>query len=115
MGFAIEAMAPRTETTAIACSLTSKELRERRAMARERLWPHLEATETFAHGLTLTFPNTDAIRATVEEFVGLERQCCGFLTFIVTPPEQGLAVRIEGPPEAAATLAMFATAIGDKT
>jgi hypothetical protein len=93
------------------CSLTDEELQERRGMARESLLPHLVETKRLESGLELTFPDTDAVRFSVETFVRLERQCCGSLTFTITPPSRGLTVTIEGPPESQATLEMFAAAV----
>ena len=104
-------MAEHTNAAEIACSLTDEEFRERRAMARESLLPHLVETKKLESGLKLTFPETDTLRSSVETFVSLERQCCGFLTFTITPPDKGLTLTIEGPPEAQATLEMLAAAV----
>lgn len=104
-------MAEHSNAAEIACSLTDEEFRERRAMAREFLLPHIVGTEKLESGLRVTFPETDTLRSNVETFVRLERQCCEFLTFTITPPDQGLTVTIEGPPEARATIDMFAAAI----
>jgi len=93
------------------CSLTDEEFQERRALARESLLPHITETRKLESGLELTFPETDTLRASAEAFVALERQCCGFLTFTITPPDQGLALTIEGPPEAQATLEMLTLAV----
>lgn len=95
----------------IACSLSGAEFRQRRAFLRETLLPHLLLSKRTASGLTLAFPNTDACCAQLETFVSLERQCCGFLTFTISWEEDPLTLRIEGPPEAAATIAMFARII----
>jgi len=95
----------------IACSLTDEEFQARRAAAREALLPHILETKELECGLKLTFPDNDTLRSNVESFVCLERQCCGFLTFAVTPPEVGLTVTIKGPPEAQATLDLLATAV----
>lgn len=82
-------------------------------MARATLLPHLVEVKKLEAGLQLTFSESETLRADVEVFVDLERQCCEFLTFTITPPDQGLTVSIEGPPEARATLDMFAAAIAD--
>lgn len=97
----------------IACSLTDEEFRARRSMAREALLPHLVEARKLELGLKLTFPEIDTIRSNVETFVSLERECCSFLTFTVSPPEEGLIVTIEGPPEADATIELFAAAIAN--
>ncbi len=102
------------DSSEFACSLTDDEFRERRAEARKFLAPHIIKTEKLASGLRLTFPDTDALRSRVDTFVSLERQCCGFLAFAVTPPDEGLSLTIEGPPEAHTTLEMFAAAVVDQ-
>ena len=98
--------------TEIYCSLTDNEFQERRSMARKSLLPHLSDARRLACGLRLTFPDSAALQPTIEEFVELERQCCASLTFFVSQSEEGLIVTIGGPPEAAATIELFADAIG---
>ncbi len=107
-------MSETTKSTEIACSLTDREFRERRTMARKFLVPHIIKKEKFASGLRLTFPDTDALRSRVDTFVSLEPQCCESLSFVVTPPHEGLSVTIEGPPEALPTLELFAAAVADE-
>ncbi len=108
-------MSEPTNSSEIACSLTDDEFRERRAMARKFLIPHIIKTEKLASGgLRLTFPDTDALRSRVDTFVSLERQCCGFLAFAVTPPDEGLSLTIEGPPEGLPTLELIAAAVVDQ-
>ena len=106
-------MQEQADAPGIYCSLTGDEFRERRSMARKALLPDLVEARSLACGLRLVFPESDALRLKVEEFVGLERQCCATLTFVVSPPEEGLIVTIEGPPEAAATIELFADAIAN--
>ena len=107
-------MSKPSNSSEIACSLTDDEFRTRRAMARNYLIPHINKTERLASGLRLSFRETDALRSRVDTFVNLERQCCGFLTFAVTPPDGGLSVTIQGPPEAQSMLEMFAEAVVDQ-
>lgn len=101
-------MPEQTNVDQIACSLDGEQLRDRQKMVRTTLLSHLVEAEKFGSGLRLTFPESDTLRSSVETFVGLERQCCGSLSFTVTPPDKGLTLTIEGPPEAQATLDMFA-------
>ena len=107
-------MSEPTNSSEFTCSLTGDKFRKRRAMARKFLVPHIIKTEKLASGLRLTFPDTDALRSRVDTFVSLERQCCRFLAFAVTPPGDGLSLTIEGPPEAHTTLEMFAAAVVDQ-
>ena len=97
----------------IACTLNAAELRERRALARSRLAPHLLGSERTPSGVTFTFARTDALLSELEGFVELERQCCGFLSFTLTPEKDTLSLGIEGAPEAAATIEMFASALAE--
>jgi len=99
---------------AVACSLNDAQLRQRRALVRRTLRPHLLASENLESGLRLTFPDSEPMRATLQQFVDLERQCCSFLTFTIAPPGEGLTLTIEGPPEAGAVLAMFAEAMAER-
>ncbi|MGI9285127.1 MAG: hypothetical protein ACR2P1_07035 [Pseudomonadales bacterium] len=104
-------MAEQTNATEIACSLTDEEFRDRRAMVRKSLLPQIIETSKLASGLRLSFPDTELLRSSVETFVNLERECCGFLTFTITPPGEGLVLNIEGPPEAQAALEMMTEVI----
>ena len=79
-------------------------------MIREALFPHVLDARKLESGLLILFPDTDKLRAEVETFASLERQCCRFLTFAVKPNDEGLALTVEGPPEAQATLDRFAAA-----
>ena len=107
-------MSEPNHSSEIACSLTDDEFKKRRAMARKYLVPHIIKTERLASGLRLSFHESADLRSRVDTFVNLERQCCGFLTFAVTPPDGGLSVTIQGPPEAQSMLEMFAEAVVDQ-
>ena len=96
---------------AVACTLSDQEFRERRAMVRTSLVPHILDTHRTETGLVVLFPNTETMQVSVETFTGLERQCCGFLTFDVEQSEHGLTLVIEGPPHAQATLDALTSAI----
>lgn len=95
----------------VACSLNGAEFRKRRRMMRESLRPHLLRSKRTATGLTLMFPDTESLRTQLAAFVGLERQCCGFLTFTISSEHEAVLLSIEGPPEAEATIEMFACII----
>ena len=101
-------MSEQNTEPAMVCSLSSRDLRTRREMLRATLVPHIVSVETISTGLRVSFPATPAVREKVETLVGLERQCCGFLSFEVTPGDKSLALTIEGPPEAKDTLNLFA-------
>jgi hypothetical protein len=96
----------------LACSLNDTDFRERRALMRKTLLPSVTSSKRTANGLHLSFANTEELCGDLETFVHLERQCCGFLTFTVTPQpasaDAPLTLLIEGPSEASATIEMFA-------
>lgn len=94
----------------LACSLTDAELRERRAMIRKALLPHVVDCRLSGLELAMDFSNVEAVRSDVEQFVDLERQCCGFLTFTISPPGEKLTLNIEGPEGSQSTLKVFAEA-----
>lgn len=101
-------MATSEKATDVACSLNSAEFRKRRRLMCEALRPHLLCSKRSASGLTLAFAVTEPLRAQLETFVSLERQCCGFLTFTISSEREAMMLSIEGPPEAEATIEMFA-------
>ena len=94
----------------VACSLTDVKLRERRAMARKVLLPHVIDCRLTGLKLALVFSDLEALRSDVEQFVELERQCCGFLTFTISPPGEKLTLNIEGPEGSLPTLKIFVEA-----
>ena len=100
-------MTEQTEIPEIACSLTDDEKRERRILARKTLVPHIVGTNKLESGLKLIFSDSAEVRSDVESFATLERQCCGFLTFSITPPGDGLTLTIEGPPDASEIIESF--------
>lgn len=88
------------------CSLTEAELKQRRADVRRDLVPHVASVARHPGEVELTF---DAeIRSTVEDFVSLEQQCCGFLSFTLAPAGEPLVLTVQGPEGSGATLDMFA-------
>ncbi len=102
------------EGAAVACSLNDADFSVRRALARRTLLPQIITSERISNGLALSFANSEALRRDVKTFVRLERECCGFLTFTMSPDtvpvNEPLVLTIKGPTEAAATIEMFARA-----
>ncbi len=99
----------------VACSLNDADFRKRRAHARKRLIPKITRLERINNGLIFRFDAEAELESDVNNFVDLERQCCGFLTFTLISAADGsleaTGLKIEGPPEAAPTLEMFAQAV----
>lgn len=97
---------------AVSCSLNDEEFRARRALARRTFIPKIQDWERTQDTLLFTFYQSEDLRQTIEDFVNLERQCCGFLTFeIIDNDTQPAALRISGPPNAAAAIDLFAATV----
>ncbi len=84
----------------IACSLNDKQFSKRREMLRNALFNHVVYVRRLERGLKLDFEESSERRAAVEQVIDLEKQCCGFLSFTISPPGEGLSLSIEGPLEA---------------
>ena len=78
------------------CSLSAEALRERVAMIRSEILPHLKATRALAGGRSLDFGPELAER--LEAWVELERRCCGGLVWKLEPlpSSEGLRLTVEG-------------------
>jgi len=94
-----------SETQEIACTLTNEEYKKRRTSIRQDLWPHLINASLQNLELVLEFTNNESMRQQVEHFIWLERQCCGFLTFNISPQGKPLILSIIGPEGSQSTLA----------
>ncbi|MGI9294531.1 MAG: hypothetical protein ACR2PS_11170, partial [Pseudomonadales bacterium] len=57
--------------------------------------------------VSLRFTNSAVTKASLEEFVDLERQCCGFLSFDISETREHLTLRINGPDGSEDVLQMF--------
>ena len=93
----------------IVCTLSTPELRERRAGLLRRVRERLDEARPLAggDGYELRFPGDEETVAEVLELVRLESRCCAFLRFRVTLEPGGGAVTLEvsGPPGSAEILA----------
>ncbi len=93
----------------IVCTLSTPELRERRAGLLRRVRERLQGAVPLAgaDGFELRFPGDEETVAEVLELVRLESRCCAFLRFRVTLEPCGGAVTLEvsGPPGGAEILA----------
>ncbi len=95
------------ENAEVSCSLTAEKLRMRRTNLRSTLVPRVVQTERLSDGFRIQFDDSASLRKQVEEFVSLEQRCCGFLSFAISPPDEGLVLSIQGPPEASGALELF--------
>jgi len=93
----------------IVCTLSTPELRERRAGLLRRVRERLQEALPLAggDGYELRFPGDEETVAEVLELVRLESRCCAFLRFRLTLEPGGGAVTLEvsGPPGGAEILA----------
>lgn len=102
------------DSDAVYCTLTSEDQRTRRSEVRATIVPHVTGVTTLADGLQIEFGLHKGLRDLVQEFVLLERGCCSFLTFTLSPPMEELALLIQGPPDASRVIEMFRrTALGE--
>lgn len=78
------------------CNLSDEELEARREQLREGLLPRVRAREELSDGLALLFAAAPALRAELDAFVELERECCPGLRFAVSESAAGLRLEIGG-------------------
>lgn len=70
-----------TKELLIACSLTDKELQERRKNVLVKIAESLIDFEELADGFRYRFPAEDAVLQNLMTVINLERKCCPFLNF----------------------------------
>ena len=88
----------------IACSLTASAREERAALVARLAGDALIGRDRDAGSLVLRFRATAGVEQRVREWAALERECCPFLTMRVTVTAADVALRIDGPLEAAGIL-----------
>jgi len=71
----------------IACSLNDDEFHKRRALSREYFRNSVISLKRSELTLSLKFKQTPTLRTDIESFIELEQQCCGFLTFTISPKD----------------------------
>jgi RimJ/RimL family protein N-acetyltransferase len=86
---------PRALDVPIACTLTERELAERRAGLLAELGRHREEVHWLADGAAFRYPSTGAVLELITEFVRLESRCCPFLRFRLTVEPAGGPVWLE--------------------
>ena len=86
------------DSTPIACSLTTAELREREATLLVQYRSAVVETEELQDGFALRFTGEGKLIALLAELIAAERECCPFLRFeLVALPNKGpLIVRVTG-------------------
>ena len=84
---------------AVACSLTTPELRARRAAVLTFVRAHLSERRELPNGIGLRFPADSSVIARVAELIDAERQCCPFLELrLSVAPDRGpVWLELTGP------------------
>jgi hypothetical protein len=90
-------------TAPIACTIGSDEIPERIELV-ERMRHNLDHIDRTEHGMLLHFPNRSDIEDDLRRFAVDEKRCCQFWGFVVDADHDGLKLRWDGPPEAAAVI-----------
>ena len=83
----------------IACSLTTKELRDREATLLAQFRSAVIETEELEEGYAFRLPGDGEWIRLVAELMVAERECCPFLAFEVTalPNKEPVILRVTGP------------------
>jgi hypothetical protein len=79
----------------IACSLTEKELQERRKNVLEKMAHFLTSVQELKDGFSYQFPADDSILEDLITVISLERKCCPFLNFKLVVEAQNEFVSLE--------------------
>lgn len=88
------------ETAPIACTISDDDKPERIAQI-ERMRANLARLERTEHGIRLHFPRQADVEADVRQFALDEKRCCQFWGFEVSTEGGNVALRWDGPPNAA--------------
>src|ERR1700755_688089 len=79
----------------IACTLTDKELQERRAKVLQKVAQSLIEVRELENGFDYRFPAEDAVLQDLITVINLERKCCPFLNFRLNVEAQNEFVSLE--------------------
>jgi hypothetical protein len=79
----------------IACTLTNKELQERRKNVLSGLAENLIEVQELENGFSYRFPVKDAVLQDLANVIALERKCCPFLSFKLIVEAQNDFVSLE--------------------
>lgn len=77
------------------CSLNDEELEERRAMVRAEILPQVRKTERIEGGFAMETHATPEMREKLEDLVGLERRCCGSVSWDLSEDASADRLRLE--------------------
>ena len=86
-------------STSIACTLNDSDMQNRLKIIHEKILSQVIDSVELEHGQQLSFLGGNALRADIETFIELEKQCCAFLNFDLSESkaDNQLILRITGP------------------
>ena len=100
---------PDAKSVAVECSLSPADYEERVATIHGLVTKYCHKATEIEDGYTLEFAGGGPVRAQVLAIAELEKECCPFLAWDISPADnQRFTVRVVGPPEAKPILADFA-------
>lgn len=88
----------------IACSLNAQDGQQRRHEWQLLIGEALRYQALTPTGVRLVFSGTSAVGRRLGELVELERQCCAFAKWTITPEENELVLRVDGEGESASAI-----------
>lgn len=88
----------------IACSLDAQNAQQRRHEWQLLIDEALRDQVLTPTGVLLVFAGTSAVGRRLEELVDLERQCCAFAKWTITPEGNELVLRVDGEGESASAI-----------
>lgn len=89
------------------CSLTTEQQRIRRSRVGDDILPLVCAVNRTGNCLRLELVQASGNRELLEEFIALERDCCGSLDFSLSEEHESLSLLVEGPPDATDLIDLF--------
>lgn len=81
----------------LVCSLDPMELEERKKLMRSIAAAGVEGVEESDAELAIHFNPSPGLRASLEQLIALEAECCPFLQFQLSEREGGLTLAVEAP------------------
>jgi hypothetical protein len=92
-------MSMNTDEKVVACTLTTDELRKRKAEALANLKSKVIARKELPYGVEYAFNGANSLIDDVVSFIKTERQCCSFFTFQLTVEDvqSNILLSITGP------------------
>jgi len=81
----------------IACTLTDRQLAERRRTLLEPVQKAILRTHRLPAGYAYDFPADSETATALQNLISLERQCCPFLAFNIVETTTSIRLEVTGP------------------